>query len=918
MRASRAPWWLYIIAASFLGYFALQVYTYIWGTEEVGFRRDYSTGSVIVKQVSPGGAGERAGLHAGDRIVAVDGRPLVPNMGRSSWIAAYANFEVGRPLPLKVEREGKQIELTMNLRRGSPRDLDWSDWQNIGNEVFALILALLIAVRRPYDRVALLGGWFLASSVFSMIPLAYGWAPLWRHLPAPLGLLLWPASITRGLISGLILTFVAVFPRQLFRARWVWILVWTPVALVAALQCLLYLRLVYQPRSAPTTLVMFSPDFVWSGSCLLIYMPASLFVWIVQYRRLEDMNERRRMRILFAGMLLSGLAAMMLITLGWITPASVAAVIYSTPLVALVMTLYLAGPVAFAYAVLRHRVFDVGVILRRGLQYALARRLLVSAVPALAAILLADMLLHGNQAILTVFRERGWMYAALAALAVVAYAKRQSWLETLDRRFFREQYDARRLLREVVEEVHAGRRFEEEAPRVTTRIEAALHPEFVALLVCQPSETSFRTLAAVPPGKVQLPLKKESKLLSLIRLFGKPLEVLQTESGWLQQQLPHDETEFLRQGRIDLLVPVANDPQGTEVLLVLGVKRSEEPYSSEDQDLLVTIGASIAILLERPTTAASLPRPDTFEECPQCGSCYDSGSSRCTREGSRLVLVVLPRLLEGRYHLERRLGRGGMGTVYAALDAMLERRVAVKVIREDLVGSAEAAERFRREARAAASFAHPNVVTVHDFGVASGTRAFLVMEILEGVTLRQRLQAQKRLPAAQLLDVTRDVCAALGAAHRRLLLHRDLKPENVFLVVTESGELAKLLDFGVAKFLSNSTETRTVDTAAGAVLGTLRYMCPEQRTGQAPHHAWDLWALAVMTYEMLTGLYPFEDNPHDWLAPGRVVPFTPVAKHMSHATERWQALFEHSFARELSDRHESAEAFLSELQCAAV
>jgi serine/threonine-protein kinase len=87
-----------------------------------------------------------------------------------------------------------------------------------------------------------------------------------------------------------------------------------------------------------------------------------------------------------------------------------------------------------------------------------------------------------------------------------------------------------------------------------------------------------------------------------------------------------------------------------------------------------------------------------------------------------------------------------MGTVYAASDALLERRVAVKVIREDLVGSAEAAERFRREARAAASFAHPNVVTVHDFGVASGTRAFLVMEILEGVTLRDRLRAQNRLP----------------------------------------------------------------------------------------------------------------------------------------------------------------------------
>jgi hypothetical protein len=202
-------------------------------------------------------------------------------------------------------------------------------------------------------------------------------------------------------------------------------------------------------------------------------------------------------------------------------------------------------------------------------------------------------------------------------------------------------------------------------------------------------------------------LQRESKLLSLVRLLGKPLEVPQTGTSWLQQQLPHEETEYLRRGRIDLLVPVTTGPERTEVLLVLGAKRSEEPYSREDQDLLVAIAASLAILLERPAAAAALPRNDVFEECPQCGACYDSGSSQCAEEGARLLPVILPRLLEGRYLLERRLGRGGMGTVYAASDALLERRVAVKVIREDLVGSAEAAERFRREARAAASFAHP-------------------------------------------------------------------------------------------------------------------------------------------------------------------------------------------------------------------
>lgn len=914
MQPSRAPWWFYIVSASFVGFFALQVYTYMWGIEYWGFGGDYSTDSMVVHQVAPNGAGARAGLRAGDRIVAVDGSPLPPKRPRSGWFVAYSNFEVERPIRLKIEREGQEIELTLTLRRGSPRDMGWREWQNIGNQAFTLILALLIALRRPHDRVVLIGGWFLASSVFSMIPLASGWAAVWRHLPDPLGLLLWPASVTRGLISGLSLAFIGVFPRRLFNARWVWILLWTPVVLVAALQSLLYIQLVYRPRSV-TELVMLNSEILWMGLSLFLYMPAFLVGCIVQYRRLEDVNERRRMRLLFTGMLISGLCVMTLVALSLF--ARVPAAINLTPVPALVRALYLAGPVAFAYAVLHHRVFDLGVIVRRGLQYALARGALVSAVPILAAIFIADLLLHGNQPILAVFRARGWIYVALAALAAVALMKRRDWLEALDRRFFREQYDARRLLCEVVEEVRTARSFEQEAPQVTSRIESALHPEFVVLLVSGPRDKFYRTLAASPAGTGPPPVLKESKFVALVRLLGKPVEVSQTSTSWVQQQLPHEETEYLRRGRIDLLVPVATNPEGTEVLLVLGVKRSEEPYSSEDQDLLVAIAANLAILLERPATTAPVSRTDIFEECPQCGSCYDSGSSRCGHEGARLIPVILPRLLEGRYHLDRRLGRGGMGTVYAASDTLLERRVAVKVIREELVGSVEAAERFRREAKAAASFSHPNVVTVHDFGVASGTRAFLVMEMLEGLTLREKLRSQKRLEPVQLMTILRDVCAALSSAHRRQLIHRDLKPENIFLVTGELGGFAKVLDFGLAKFVSNTSEQKTQDTASGAVLGTLRYMSPEQRCGQAVNLGWDLWALAVIAYEMLTGCYPFEESPYGLPMAADIARFTPVAHCVAARAEKWQALFERSFARELDHRHESVEAFWNDVERAA-
>jgi len=906
---SRAPWWFYILAVSFLSSFPLLLYNSVWGPGDDGITLAPVGGYLIVKEVQLDKPAGRAGMRAGDRILNVDG---IPMRGALDYQLAKGDFESGRPIAIKIERDGKPAELTMTLQPGSLGGLSWIDWEASATAILTFGLALIIGVRRPREPAARICAWFLASFAMDIVlVIGAGWTSYVRHLPLVLGLLLWPSIISTSLSAAIGLTFPIVFPRVLIRNRLFWVLIWLPELIVGSLQTVISLEMVYRPRQTPTEFFLVNVPAV-DNWLTLFYVFAIPIVWTIQYRSLKDPNERRRMRVIFAGGSV-GCLAVSAIMVSFLSGS----VSTADPIFVFSFALYAAFPLAMAYAVLRHRVFDLRLIVRRGLQYALARGALVSAVPILAAIFTADLLLHGDQPILAVLRGRGWIYGALATLAAFAYTKRQNWLETLDRRFFREQYDARRLLCDVVEEVRVARNFEEEAPRVATRIESALHPEFVAFLLSEPREQFYRTLIAVPSGTGPPALKKEGKLLSLIRLLGKPVEVPQTESGWLQQQLPHEETEFLRHGRIDLLVPVATDPQRTEVLMVLGVKRSEEPYSGEDQHLLVAIAASLAILLEKTAARATLPRADILEECPQCGLCYDSDSTQCKREGARLVPVILPRLLEGRYNLERRLGRGGMGTVYCASDKLLERLVAVKVIREDLVGSAEAAERFRREARAAASFAHPNVVTVHDFGVASGTRAFLVMEMLEGLTLREKLRSQKRLPTARLLGISRDVCAALTAAHRRHLVHRDLKPENIFLVSTESSEIAKVLDFGVAKFISAYTEQGTVDTAIGAVLGTLRYMSPEQRGGQAAHQAWDLWALAVMTYEMLTGCYPFEDSSFDWLSAGPVVPFTPIAMYVPGAAKKLQGLFEHSFARELSDRHDSAEAFLSELQSAA-
>jgi serine/threonine-protein kinase len=452
------------------------------------------------------------------------------------------------------------------------------------------------------------------------------------------------------------------------------------------------------------------------------------------------------------------------------------------------------------------------------------------------------------------------------------------------------------------------------APRVVARIAAALHPTFAALLAPEPGERRFRVMASAPAGAAPENLPADGRWAALVAVLGKPLDVADSDGGGLAGQLPAEDLALLRRARIEMLAPVTREGQRLDALLALGSKRSEEPYSQEDRDLLATIADGLALLAERPATPVA--GIDTLAECPRCGACFDGTVAACPEDGSAPRSSRLPRVLAGRYRLDHRLGRGGMGTVYRALDTALDRQVAVKLVREDLAGHGDMAARFQQEARAVAAFAHPNVVTVHDFGIEGGAHAYLVMELLEGSTLRERLQRERMLAAPTVVGIMRGVTAAVEAAHRRQLVHRDLKPENVFLVRAGDAETAKILDFGIAKALRvPNGATTAADTQAGWLVGTPQYMAPEQLRGGEAGSAWDVWALAVMMYEMLVGRLPFSgfliDAEPGGLPGGyRTMMLAPLAG----APETWRAFFTRALSHEPTERPATARALFGELE----
>ena len=208
------------------------------------------------------------------------------------------------------------------------------------------------------------------------------------------------------------------------------------------------------------------------------------------------------------------------------------------------------------------------------------------------------------------------------------------------------------------------------------------------------------------------------------------------------------------------------------------------------------------------------------------------------------------RILNNRYQILEPLGKGGMAVVYRARDLMLERHVAVKVLREDYSRDPTFQERFRQEAKAAANLSHPNIVTVHDFGLDNG-QLFLVMEYVPGTDLKTLINQRGRFSPEETIPLLIQACAGIGYAHRAGLVHCDVKPQN--MLVTPDMRL-KVADFGIARALA----TIHPDEQSDVIWGSPQYFAPEQASGVAPSPASDVYSVGIIMFEMLTGSLPFQ------------------------------------------------------------
>jgi hypothetical protein len=609
-------------------------------------------------------------------------------------------------------------------------------------------------------------------------------------------------------------------------------------------------------------------------AALFVLMFPALGFLIWKARR-ADAGERRRTAVLLAGLVAGSGPMLVAVTLMSFWPAADAAL--SEPhvfrwLELLVYVGTLSVPVTTAYAVLVDHALDVRLVLRKAVRYALARYTVLAAALAPLAALLVLLFVHRDQSLARLLAgPRGVLLLLAGAVGLVMLGVRRRVLAGVDRRFFREQVDAAQTLHALAEGSRGARDAAQLEEVLLREIDRALHLESAALLVRAPDADHLAS-----PSRRCRPLAAESDLIRSLSGRTEPVSVQLSPLDALTEPLPLDERQWLSDAGFRLLLPLCRSSGELLGLLALGGKRSELPFTREDRLLLSTVAVSARATLEERARSAGggeIGEDDdrAASECVACGALARAGERECPRCPGRMHPAKVPLTLRGKFRLDARIGRGGMGVVYRATDLHLGRLVAVKTLPWV---APYLASRLRREARAMAAVSHPNLATIYGIEFFHGV-PMLVVEYLAAGTLAARLKSAP-LPWADAVQLGATLAEVVDRLHGAGILHRDIKPSNVGF--TAEG-VPKLLDFGLARAIEavreldrtqpprgaalDTAETMTSGepgdddlTGPGTIAGTLPYLSPEAINGQAPDPSFDLWGISIMLFEAIAGTLP--------------------------------------------------------------
>ena len=898
-------------------------YPMFFNPDDYGFGVRQQIGRLVVVSIKPGGPA--ATLQTGDEFVSVDGENI---RYQPDLITAFRRHQPHSSYSIVVRRDGQLLYFT--LRQDTP---------SLGFYIRRLILilvpasfflmGLLVFLLKPDDKPALLLSlWFGAISTGfpeELYLLLSGWV-MWVVVAS---------TILRLFLVPLCLHFFLIFPEEspLLR-RWPRLESYLYVPFMLTILPLLSIALVLWAISPDRGLAL-RQDFPLFFQVIylvgLAYFAAGILSLVLTYRR-ASLPSRRKMRVIVAGTMAGFLPAFIWFVVTLLfgnTPIGIW--MYSWPFPVMVAANLLVPP-AYAYAILRHRVIPISLIIRRGLQYLLAKNVLRLFI-ALPLIGLTLTILANPDRTLSqiLFRNSLYFYVTVTIAAAISFLFRRRLNNWIDRKFFREQYNQEKILRGLIEEVKKHDSLPEMSRLVGQKVESALHPKRLYLFYRE-EEMGHLSLGYSSGGtSAELCIPDEFCLLRLMEHQAVAQEFP------LQQKnlnLPDNEKDWLTALGTRLIVPLVGTDNRLAGLFLLGEKKSEVPYTARDRDLLEALAGQIALVYENSRLKERVDRErkikqevlgrfeerniNLLKECSRCGACFDSSVLTCDKDGSELTFSMpVERTVDGRYRLERLVGRGGMGAVYDSTDLRLNRRVAVKILSAKMFGNREALRRFEREAQTSARLHHPNIITVYDYGVLGTGGAYLVMELIFGETLRRVIKREGCIDPQMSADLFAQVLEGVKAAHEAGVVHRDLKPDNILISKGKDGQIqVRLLDFGLAKIrlpeLTDLNNPTTAMTTPGTVVGTFGYMSPEQLMGTAVDERSDFFSLGVMVVEALTGSRPFTGKTyHDLLTSILHGAFNlPVD---SPGAERLDAVLQTCMAKDRGDRFSSAAAMQREL-----